>query len=78
MLSDWSESTRPSTKNMVMYKKHKTRLVVKGYFHQSGVDFNKIFVPIAHIETDVKSTFLNSELEEVYMDRPQGYMIEVK
>ncbi|KAL0427307.1 UNVERIFIED_CONTAM: Retrovirus-related Pol polyprotein from transposon RE2 [Sesamum latifolium] len=31
--------------------KHKARLVVKGYSQQPGVDFTKIFAPVARMET---------------------------
>lgn len=72
--------------------KHKARLVAKGYVQRRGVDFNKVFAPVAHMETvqrlltlaaqegwqvhhlDVKSVFLNRELEEeVYVVQPQGF-----
>jgi hypothetical protein len=73
--------------------KYKARLVAKGYVQQPGVDFDKVFAPVARLEfvrlllaiaahygwgihhMDVKSTFLNGELqEEVYVQQPPGFI----
>lgn len=78
--------------------KHKARLVEKRYAQEYGVlvkkreygvDYTKVFAPIARWDTilalaahkewkvfqlDVKSAFLNGELiEDVYVEQPQGY-----
>lgn len=31
--------------------KHKAQLVAKGYSHKSGVGFDEVFVPVAHMES---------------------------
>ena len=31
--------------------KHKSRLVAKGYIQRHGIDFEKVFAPVARIET---------------------------
>jgi len=72
--------------------KYKARLVAKGYAQQHGIDYTKVFTPVARWDTiqmflaivaqrkwkmyqlDVKSTFLNRELDEdVYVEQPLGY-----
>ena len=32
-------------------QKHKAQLIAKGYFQQLGIDFNKNFAPVVHMET---------------------------
>jgi len=72
-------------------QKHKARLVVKWYTQQQGVNFDEASSSMAHFETvrvflalveqlswkfDVKSAFLNGELEEeVYVTLPEGFII---
>ncbi|KAL8091805.1 hypothetical protein AgCh_034168 [Apium graveolens] len=71
---------------------NKARLVTKGYSQEEGIDYDKIFAPVARLEAiriflafatlsnfkvyqiDVKSAFLNGELEEeVFMKHPPGF-----
>ncbi|KAL8101228.1 hypothetical protein AgCh_033198 [Apium graveolens] len=71
---------------------NKARLVVKGYYQQEGIDFDKTFAPFARLEAiriflaypahanfkvyqmDVKTTFLNGDLEEeVYVSQLPGF-----
>ena len=60
--------------------KHKARFVGKGYVQRKQVDFEEVFVPMARLDTvklilsiaaqhlNVKSRFLNGDLqEEVYV-----------
>ncbi|GJT80346.1 retrovirus-related pol polyprotein from transposon TNT 1-94 [Tanacetum coccineum] len=50
--------------------KNKARLVAKGYRQEAGIDFEESFVPM-----DVKTTFLNGELNEVvYVSQPEGFV----
>ena len=32
-------------------EKHKARLVVKGYKHKAGIDYQEVFAPVARLET---------------------------
>jgi hypothetical protein len=73
--------------------KHKAWLIVKGYVHRQGINFEEVLALVAHIELvrlilavaahegwhvhhmDVKSTFLNGELEEdVYVRQLSGFV----
>jgi len=73
--------------------KNKAKLVAQGYIQIEGIDFEKIFAPVARLEAiritlafasfkyfklfqmDVKSTFLNSFIEEkVYVEQPPGFV----
>jgi hypothetical protein len=62
--------------------KHKTRLVVKGYIQQAGIDFDEVFALVAQENwmihhMDVKFVFLNGDLkEEVYVVQPLGFVKE--
>jgi hypothetical protein len=64
--------------------RNKARLVCKGYAQVEGVDFEETYAPVARMETiklilayacskmDVKSSFLNGDLEEeVYIEQPE-------
>jgi hypothetical protein len=75
--------------------KHKAHLVAKGYVQEQGIDFNEVFAPVARLDIvhailalaasrrwqvlDVKSAFLNGELEEeVYVSQPKGFTVKDK
>ena len=58
--------------------KHKARLLVKGYSQRKGIDYEEVYAPVIRFETirilialealnhlDVKSAFLNGEINEV-------------
>ncbi|GKC01176.1 zinc finger, CCHC-type containing protein, partial [Tanacetum coccineum] len=52
-------------------KKLKARLVIQGFKQKSRIDYFDTYAPI-----DVKTTFLNGDLdEEVYMNQPQGFIM---
>ena len=67
--------------------RNKTKLVCKGYSQQVGIVYEETYTPIARMflahaenknlkvyQMDVKSTFLNGELEEeVYIEQPEGF-----
>ncbi|GJY91774.1 retrovirus-related pol polyprotein from transposon TNT 1-94 [Tanacetum coccineum] len=50
--------------------KNKAWLVAKGYCQEEGIDFEESFTPM-----DVKTAFLNGELNEVvYVSQPEGFI----
>ncbi|GKC03203.1 retrovirus-related pol polyprotein from transposon TNT 1-94 [Tanacetum coccineum] len=50
--------------------KNKARLVAKGYRQEAGIDFEESFAPM-----DVKTAFLNGELNEVvYVSQPERFV----
>ncbi|GKB08968.1 zinc finger, CCHC-type containing protein [Tanacetum coccineum] len=52
-------------------EKFKARLVIQGFKQKSGIDYFDTYAPM-----DVKTTFLNEELEEeVYMNQPLGFIM---
>nr|GFA83992.1 copia protein [Tanacetum cinerariifolium] len=72
--------------------RNKARLVAQGHRQEEGIDYTKVFAPIARVEAirlllafasymgfmvyqmDVKSAFLNGEIqEEVYVAQPKGF-----
>jgi hypothetical protein len=72
--------------------RNKARLVCKGYAQGEGQDFDETIAPVARLEAikmflayschknvyqmDVKSVFLNGDLEEeVYMEQPKGFSL---
>ena len=73
-----------------MNEQGESRLVLKGYSQQEGIDYEETYAPVARMEVvkmflayvenknfkvyqmDVKSAFLNGELEiEVYIEQPE-------
>jgi hypothetical protein len=60
-------------------ERYKARLVAKGYLQREGIDFEEVYAPVSKHTTllhqlDVKTAFLNGELEEeIYMQQAQGY-----
>ncbi|KAH9715667.1 hypothetical protein KPL71_021147 [Citrus sinensis] len=69
----WVYKTKRNAKGEI--ERHKTRLVVKGYSQNAGINYDenkwKIF------QMDVKSAFLNGFLEEeVYIEQPLGYLVK--
>lgn len=68
--------------------KHKAILVAIGFLQTLGIDFNKVYAPVARLGTikiivstttykgcrihllDVKPSFMNEALEEVYASQP--------
>ena len=104
----WELVPRPRYKNVIDTKwvfknklnedghvtRNKARFVCKGYAQVEGIEFEKMFSPVARMEEirlilayacsknikvyhmDVKSTFLNGELEEeVYIEQQKGFML---
>ncbi|GJY80539.1 zinc finger, CCHC-type containing protein, partial [Tanacetum coccineum] len=72
------------------FEKFKARLVIQGFKQKSGLDYFDTYASVARITTirlliamasihnqmDVKTTFLNSDLEEeVYMNQPHGFIM---
>jgi hypothetical protein len=62
--------------------KNKARLVVKDYAQRRGIDYDKVFAPVARLDTvrlliALESAFLNGELqEEVSMQQPTSFVKE--
>nr|AAT77039.1 putative gag-pol polyprotein [Oryza sativa Japonica Group] len=57
-------------------EKYKARLGAKGYTQKEGEDFFDTYSPVARL-TAIRTAFLNGELEEeIYMDQPDGYVLE--
>ncbi|GKE14268.1 retrovirus-related pol polyprotein from transposon TNT 1-94 [Tanacetum coccineum] len=55
--------------------KNKARLVARGYHQEEGINFEESFPPVARVEMDVKTAFLNGILrEEVYVSQPDGFV----
>jgi F420-dependent methylenetetrahydromethanopterin dehydrogenase len=67
--------------------RNKARLVCKGYAQIEGIDFEETFALVSRMgaicllqkkvyQMDVKSAFLNGELEEeVYIEQLEGYQL---
>ncbi|KAF3666134.1 hypothetical protein FXO37_10729 [Capsicum annuum] len=90
--SKWIFKRKTKTDNTI--DKYKARLVVKGFKQKEGLDYFDIYSPVTRItliqtlvvvydleihQMDVKTIFLNRELEEViYMEQPEGFVVPGK
>ncbi|GKD67860.1 retrovirus-related pol polyprotein from transposon TNT 1-94, partial [Tanacetum coccineum] len=91
-LDVWKLVPRPNGKNIIAVKwlwknksdaeniviRNKSRLVVKGYNQEKGIDFEESFAAvhknITIFQMDVKTAFLNGPLkEEFYVSQPDGF-----
>ncbi|GJU85179.1 retrovirus-related pol polyprotein from transposon TNT 1-94 [Tanacetum coccineum] len=82
----WLFKNKVDKENTVI--RNKTRLVVRGYHQEEGIDFEESFAPVARMEAigiflayaivfqmDVKTAFLHGSLkEDVYVCQPKGFI----